>query len=214
MRPAGESAPGKQAVILKACFFIHADSRLEGEAGFWESIGRPFTAGIMELMACPLRTERMEGVLGYGSGSDVAQSLRAGIEARAGRVDPGHGAGAAVEKERFAEHHEAAAFRIDGTTGFGEGAYLRKMGGLGDGIGEEFRIAAAKVESVEVRPGSRVEYAQGDELCSGISQGIEIFLIIEPEGVVEHKADTRARLSCFRGRSRCAVGQSGGALRK
>lgn len=82
MGPAGESASDKQSVVLKAFFFIHADAGLEGKAGFRESIGRPFTAGIMEFMACPLRAERMEGVLGYGSGRDVAQPLRTGIEAR------------------------------------------------------------------------------------------------------------------------------------
>ena len=214
MGPAGESASDKQSVVLKAFFFIHADAGLEGKAGFRESIGRPFTAGIMEFMACPLRAERMEGVLGYGSGRDVAQPLRTGIEARAGRVESCHGPGAAVEEESFAEHHEAAAFRIDGTSGFGEGAYLRKMGRLGDSIGEEFGIAAAKVEGVEVRPGGRIEYAQRNELSTGIAQGIKIFLIVEPEGVVEHEAYAWPFLYLFRGRGRSAVRQRGGTLRK
>ena len=148
VRPAGKGLADKQAVILDALAFIHPHAGRESKAGFGEALIRPFTAGVVELVPGPFRTGGMEGVFPDGAGFDIAQPLRAGIETRLCREKASHSAGAVVEEQGVAEHHEAAAFGVNGASGFGKRPYFGKMRRAGNGVRKKFGVAAAKVETV------------------------------------------------------------------
>ena len=103
--------------------------------------------------------------------------------------------GGAFHHYGLGQIHEAAALGIDGQSVAGQGRHSLAAGKVGgQGLGVEFRLAAAYIESVQRVPvlesiGVVVQQGQRDKVGSGRAQGVQIFLIVEPEGCIAHIAD-------------------------
>ena len=188
VRPAGEGAANEQAVAVRAVFFVHARSRGQGEAAGRALIIGPFAAGVMEFVSAPHAAQRVEGILRNHAGRDVAEALRAAVETGTCRQKTGHGVLAVVEEQGAAEQHEAAAFGVDGSICQRQRADLFEMGRGADGVGKKFRVSAAEVEAVELRPGGVVEEIQADKIGTRVAQRLKILFVVEPHGSVLHVA--------------------------
>ena len=178
MRPAGEGAANEQTVAVRAVFFVHARARGQGEAAGRTPVIGPFAAGVMEFVSAPHSAQRVKGVLRNDAGRDVAEALRAAVEAGLRGQKACHGMFAVVEKKRAAQQHEAAAFGVDGAIRQRQRADLFEMGRGADGVGKQFRVSAAEVEAVDVRPRGVVEEIQADKIGTRVVQRLKILFVV------------------------------------
>ena len=95
------------------------------------------------------------------------------------------------------EIHEAATFgkaRPPGSQGTTQGCAHRRV--PAQGLGVEFGIAAAEIETVTGRQGFIMERTEKDEVRSGLLQDLEAVFILETEGfVLGNGYDSPARAS-------------------